>query len=1047
MLNRLNAPLQFRLLNLPHLSWQGHPPAKAIPLKGQALFIYLAMTAGQSHSRSMLAALLWGDMTEQAARTNLRVTLNKLRPYWAEYLHSSRHSLGFNEAASYSLDVFEFERAVHTQDFRTAVSLYHVDFLSDLYLPYSDTAMFEDWVTMERAHLRQQMVEALSALVRQASIQKDWLQGIQDAQRLLELEPWREDTHRDLMRFLVASGQRAAALVQYELCHDILAEELDVQPSPETQALYQSLKQAKVPPSSSSQNQIEIPHNLPRPASSFIGRTQALQQTHTLLTRPDCRLISMTGLGGMGKTRLALEVAWQLLEPTTESASNSEIKSFVDGIFFVPLLGLSQAEALVSAITTALSLTFNGPGDMQSQLINYLRHKRLLLILDNFEQLLSGIEVVVDLLEQASAIKMLVTSRVALNVVEEWVFPLTGLVWGEAKTGDEGQTSEAGLESEASQLFIERAKRVHLGFDVQAEAEAIQQVCHLLGGLPLGIELAAAWVRVISCAEIMGEIKTNLDFLSTRSELVPSHQHNLQAVFNHTWQLLPPAEQAVFARLCLFPSHFNRRAAQQIAQANLSQLSILIDKSFLGRTQRGWYEIHPLLKQYGAEKLASADLASTEQIFSLYYARFLQQRLPWRYQEAEQEALAEIALDLENIRAGWQILHKQAKAGVNDVATLYSQYTPMLGHFYETRGRYAEALAFFDEGLLTLQNLDWPKQKQRMQALVLAQIMNRLAASQFRLGHFEEALANLARSSQTLLVSLEVATDLEQAELAFAWTKRGQIEVLAGQYEVGEAALKQGLALYQSLREPGLSTEALNGLAASASYQGDYERAIELDQACLEIFQAASYKQGLGAALNNLGSSYGRRGDYEQAKHYYRQALNIAQQGPYPYNLLVALSNNGSNACDLQDYATALDYYQASLKLARQVGQRRWVAANLDGLGLTCLEQGQLEAAKHHLQTGLQEALDIHSTPDVLNSLALLGRLLFLQEPPESAARVLYFVLAHPACTDTAQKRAIAVLENIALVLAPSLLQAAKKWGQTQSLSAVVAGLNLPITL
>jgi DNA-binding SARP family transcriptional activator len=335
--------------------------------KALALLGYLA-SQGQALPRERLVDLLWEDQTESRGRANLSWVLNKLNKLLPDCLQADRHSIQYQRSDTYwlDLDVFDgLEAQGEPGGLAEAVELYRGEFLEGLYL--EGCAEFELWVVAERERWHQRMLRALEKLVAHHGQRGEYGDALRFAQRLLELEPWQEETQRQVMRLLARSGQRAAALAQYETCRRVLVEELGVEPAEETTALYQRIRAADA----------ARRHNLPPQPTPFVGRKRDLAEIATLLDDPECRLLTITGPGGVGKTRLALQVG------------QAKSGAFLEGVYFAPLAAVSAPDFIVSAIADALQFSLSDQRDPQAQLLSFLRGKEVLLILDNFEHILS----------------------------------------------------------------------------------------------------------------------------------------------------------------------------------------------------------------------------------------------------------------------------------------------------------------------------------------------------------------------------------------------------------------------------------------------------------------------------------------------------------------------------------------------------------------------------------------------------------------------------------------------------------------------------------
>ncbi len=405
----------------------------------------------------------------------------------------------------------------------------------------------------------------------------------------------------------------------------------------------------------------------------FIGRTTELAEISRLLAQADCHLLTITGPGGVGKTRLAQEVA------------AAHRATFPHGVFFVPLAALTSPEFVVSALAEAIGLPF-GTGSARrnqaQQIETYLAPRQLLLVPDNFEHLLAASHFLAQLLQAAPGVKILATSTERLNVQEEWLFHLRGLPLETARDELSG----------AAQMFLQAARKVAKGFALApADHAPVERICQLVEGLPLSLELAAAWVTTLSCGEIAEEIERNLDFLSTAARNAPERHRSLRAVFEYAWRFLDAPEQAALARLALFNSGFTRVAAQRVAGADLNQLARLVNKSLLYRTAAGRYELHRALRHYAHQK-APAPVDAQWQL-AQYYAQFLQARQTLLRGHGQKQAVEEIRDELENILAGWQFVI------AHTAAALAQAYLEGLFWFYDICRRTRDAVEIFRQSV------------------------------------------------------------------------------------------------------------------------------------------------------------------------------------------------------------------------------------------------------------------------------------------------------------------------------------------------------------
>ncbi|HMN31170.1 MAG TPA: NACHT domain-containing protein, partial [Caldilineaceae bacterium] len=399
-----------------------------------------------------------------------------------------------------------------------------------------------------------------------------------------------------------------------------------------------------------------ITRQIPQHLTPLVARTTDIKAVSHLLADPACRLLTIVGPGGIGKTRLSIAVAADQWARVQEEAD----ESFVHGIFFVSLQGLESAELLAPAIADAVGCPPANQESPQRQLLNFVSNKAMLIVLDSYDELLAnhdshsdGLDLLTTLLQVAPYVKLLITSREALHLQEEWLYPLSGLTYPALPQPGEPETTPADLERySAIQLFVQAARRVQPEFDLSQEWSAILQICRLVEGLPLALELAASWVRALSCTEIAREIERSIDFLATQLRNVPDRHRSMLAVFTQTWQMLSPNERNVYKRLAVFRQGFRRQAAEAVAGATLPLLSALVSKSLLRWDSNGRYQLHSLLRHFAEEQLNedSQVAMATLDAHAAYFVHFLQARTAEVTGARQREVLLEIDAELENIR-------------------------------------------------------------------------------------------------------------------------------------------------------------------------------------------------------------------------------------------------------------------------------------------------------------------------------------------------------------------------------------------------------------
>ena len=677
-----------------------------------ALLVYLAVEADYPHLRESLVGLLWPDCPERVARHNLRQALFNLRLAIGDhsaspsYLLISREAIQFNRASDFSLDLAQFNtlvqacrkdrsRDIEDPSLRAArleemVKLYRGEFLQHFFL--EDSAEFEQWTLVQRESSHQHVLDACSYLADYYELHGDFQAARRHASRQLELDSWREEAHCQMMRALALDGQRSAALAQYETCRRVLAKELDVEPSASTRELYERIRAGELRAKDESPSSVPSApiHNLPVSLTSFHGREQELVDLERLIANPECRCISLVGPGGIGKTRLALETAQR------------HRADFAHGVAFVPLASVGSVEAAVIAIASAIHFHFYGLNEPQVQLLSHLCEKHMLLILDTVEQLLTQgslqvnfVEFMLEILQRASGVNLLVTAREVLDLQEEWVFEVRGLEFPERKL------TEKLDEYAAVELFIQRARRASPGFAFsETDLAGIAHICRLVEGMPLAIELAATWLRILSPVEIAQEIEGSLDFLSSSVRDIPERHRSMRVVFDHSWRTLSPKEQQVLSQLSVFRGGFSRQAAEQVAGASLAVLSALGNRALLRRAAAGRYGLHELLRQYCTTHLvadpeAHAAAQKRHYDYFLEMAAAAEQELKGRDQL---EWLRRLEQDHDNLRAAleWALEHDGMAQGDDEWALRLSGalhlFWRMRGHFHEGRSWLAKSL-------------------------------------------------------------------------------------------------------------------------------------------------------------------------------------------------------------------------------------------------------------------------------------------------------------------------------------------------------------------
>ena len=911
-----NSRLQITLFGEFGLVHAGQPAPTFSGERPIALLAYLLLHRQTAVSRQHLAFTLWPDSSDSQARANLRnlfYTLRQTLPDADNYLAADAMTLQWRSDADFTLDVADFEAALASAKtavtdqeklscLETAVSLYQGDLLPGNY---------DDWIIPRREDLRHAYLDALHQLMRLFENVGDFRAAARYGQRLLQSDPLDEAAYVQLMRLHALSGDRAGVRRLYETCVATLRRELDVEPSPTTQAAYEQLLRQETPvavpqlEAKPATAQIR-PLALPIPATAFIGREAELAHVAELLADPDCRLLTIIGPGGIGKTRLALQTA----------VGHRPV--FADGVAWVALNGVQAPEQVAAVVAEALNYRLRGSGQPEAELFHLLADKTLLLVLDNFEHLLPAADFLTRLLRQTTAVKLLVTSRQPLDLQEEWRFDLGELPLPETLTED------ALAVNSAVQLFVQSARRVSTTFaPAEADFPIIVRICQQVGGMPLGIELAASWVRLLSCAEIAEEIEQSLDFLAVSLRNVPLRHRSLRAVFDHSWQMLASDEQQILLRLSVFQGGFTREAAAQVGGAQLPQLSALVDRSLVQRTDAGRFSLHNVIRQYAAERLQadSAAYADTTRRHGDYYLRWLLAQADQLRGAGQKEALTAVAADLGNIRTAWQW------AAANQQSNLLALAAFPLFYFFELRGLLAEGEALF------------------------------------------------AQAAEQLFSSKISASPGMQIAVCAMQSYRSYLGFRQGKMAMAETLLRQTIETLPSLAAPLLLSHALCYLGLLEWSLGRFVVAADCLQRSLDLAAAQQDDWGVGTAQVYLGMILHDQGRLDDAREQLTAVRPILKKVGDPRLMANALLISGRINLLLGYLVEAEEQLLACLETTRETADPNSMTYATHYLGMVKQAQGDLSAARQFIEQSITLFIDFNDLVGRERALVTLGYL------------------------------------------------------------------------
>lgn len=1003
--------LTIYLLGSPQIELDGTPitigRSKAI-----ALLAYLACTS-QPVGRDTLATLLWPEVPESRARTSLRTTLGHLtKKIGKQWFDIQRRSIEMKAESGVWLDMTQFKALLaesashgHPTDepcpaclplLAEAVTLYRDDFLAGFSL--RDSVAFDEWQRQLADELARAMMKTLTQLVVGHGRQQMHHEAIEYANQLLTFDPLQESVHRQLMKSYAALGNSTAVTQQYETYAALIEQEFGVPPQAKTARLYQEL-QSQTMHASANPLPVNRPTSIVKPATKanitlqhilkqrtpFFGREAELDQIEDLLANPQCRLLTLVGLGGSGKTRLAqkaAQVQFMMAQVDKQVAS-----LYSDGIVFIPLAPIQSADQLTTTIAYYLQFTFYGSAPPEIQLLNYFRHKRLLLILDNFEHILDGAGFLAEILATAPAVKILVTSRERLRIPEEWLLVVEGMHYPESASTANGKAPGIQVDRySAIQLFQQRAQRVYANFQIEPNQDCVIQLCQMVSGLPLALELAATQVQLYSCAEIVEKIKENLEFLKISDADTPQRHRSLEAVFTYSWKLLTDEEQETLHRLTIFRGGFTREAAIQIMDTKPHILVRLLDKSLIQQGVNGRYQLHETLRQFAAKIKPIAPVVQEQH--TKYYLHFLSTKaddLP--YNLNLQETITALSIELGNILYAWEQALYQ-----NDI-THIGLSIEGFRQFYVVQGSYREGERLFAEAVLHLQNnVPQDETKKQTHQLILANLI--IAQAQFLYW-----LAQHESVHKKLDTAVEINKSLGNSLLnARIHLERGSVYWRQGQYDKAEEHSKKALTINDD-RDSKFKAKALCVLGINFINQADYTQAEAHLQAALEIFQQqGNYFQEVGilnylsniayaqgqlekalafndasriickqidnaninlGSLNSRGNILTALGHYDQARSTYKECLTNSRFIGHRFAEAAILDNIGIVANFQGKYTEAKEYCEASLELRREIQDRRGEGSVLKNLGIATLNQGHYEMAQHYLDESLKISQEV----------------------------------------------------------------------------------------
>ena len=999
-------PLAIRLMGAVEIEVHGLPLPRLRSRKGVWLLALLALRKGKPVERDWIAGTLWPDSSQSQALAYLRHCLTELRHALgteAARLQSPTSQALALDLMDAEVDVVTFDLGIQKGDasgLQVAIAAYRGPLLGDC--P-------EEWALLERGNREQSYLAGLRTLAETALERGDSETAIECARRIIAVDPLQEAAHRILIRALASTGDVGAAVQAYRDLRLHLHRELNTEPGPLTTELYNRVRagaRQKVVAADvvvPSHDVLPSPRRIPRPLTDLLGRSEEVAKVAARLRLR--RLLTLTGTGGLGKTRLAVAVAEALAE------------DYADGAWFVELAGLSDPNLVVQVVASTLGVRDEAGRTLHESLVSFLRSRLLLLVLDNCEHLLETCAVLVsDVLDACSGVRILATSRQALGITGEvnWPVPLLP-VPDLAHLPSDAEALLGELNQVASvRLFLERAEAVQKDFALTPRnALSVARICERLDGIPLAIELAAGNVKVLPIEQIARRLHDVLRLLTRGSRTAQPRQQTLQATLDWSYDLLTEQERFLLRRLSVFADGWTLEASEWVGSSThddgihgsmplitgievLAVLTSLVDKSMVQVSERKdciRYLMLETVRQYAWDRLvengeSEAVRARHRDVF-LNLAEAAERKLGGMEQG---EWLLRLEEDHENLLAALDCSLKENGVGTAlRFCRALSRFWIIRGHLSEGRewcvrilgkveggeratvldavadlashqGDYASTRGYAQESLGIYEELGDRRG--------VAASLNRLGDAECNQDDYVAAQGNFESS---LVIYRETG---DQAGLAQSLSRLGRVANFRDEHDKARACFEESLGLYRALGDRSGAASCLNGLGNADYYQSDLTSArANYDQA-LALYKEIADKGGIAYSLNGLGIVASALAEHDAARSYYGDSLAIYQEMGDRRGIACLLHDLAGVAAVQRDHASAISHYQESVSISKEIGDRRGLANSLGRLGRLTMAEGDYSAARSILQSSLAIQLEIGNVWGIAESLESFGSIL-----------------------------------------------------------------------
>lgn len=967
--------------------------------RARALLLLLAVEPDLKQERAKLASLLWSERDSATARRNLRRCLGRLKSVIGDtHIVATRQHI---ELTATDSNYNRFQALVSSDDpddWQEAAELCDGEFVAGFEVKNSN--LFDDWLSDRRMLLHQKRVGLLHKLFGTAA--EDPHLRLTYAQQLAAVEPYDDVAHRQIMSAYAEIGNVSAALAHYEQFATTLREELGTEPEASTRDLHTTLVATLA-------SRPATLYNVPAQVTPFVGRANDRDAIVRQLQDANCRMLTVLGVGGIGKTRLALEVVAQLRSD-----------QFADGVYFVPLVTATSALDVLATLLRVLAVPAQGD-DLEVQLLDYLQDKNLLLVLDNLEQLAGEMRFLARLLQHAPDVKILATSRDVVGISAEYRYPISGLT---------------DLQ-ESTSLLWGAIRRIVPDFDLTVDNLSIgARICEQLHGVPLALELAATWINTLDLDSIREEIEHAYEFLESPLLDTPDRHRSLHAIFDHSWNLLTPKQQTILAKLSVFRGGFDMRVARPVLGAGIHDLRRLVEQSLLIKQEQNRYSLHELVRQFATEKLASQDEATIRQAHASYYLALPADNRDRLFGEAGRSASELIAADLANIKVAWRW------AIDNGAFEQIAACAPSMTHFFRLTGRLAEGDRLYvdaidrlgsqmDDHLLAQLHVGcahfrmWQSRhvesissaENALVAATRSEDSRLIAESHLAKARSNRAMGNIIMALpifQQAIAACDVAPDdthdiraeivgnlglissygidpvagyelsntaasearqsgnkmIEAFALACASFSSSRLYKLAESYSGAHKAI----ALAQSLGNPIFEAAALATLSRSQAWMGLHEQAVTSTQRAHQVYLSIGDNWGEIFALTGYCNVYFEMREFDKVIHFADIAIALGKAKGIVLHRAYAMYWKGMALLELGQLEAAFVIFDSLRQMRVTMGLPRQFAHNyVFGLGAVALARGETEAARALISAEVDHFLRFVHDPIHLVRHTLIG--------------------------------------------------------------------------